>query len=120
MAETWETRRDGDGLVEWGELLLRREHDDGTYSISLYGELDMATAPGLEEELSRAESTDAQSIILDLSGLDFIDSTGVAVVIRAATRASADSNRLALLRGSEDVDRLFALLGLHEHLPFAD
>ena len=120
MAETWETRRDGDGLVEWGELLLRREHDDGTYSISLYGELDMATAPGLEEELSRAESTDAQSIILDLSGLDFIDSAGVAVVIRAATRASADSNRLALLRGSEGVDRLFALLGLHEHLPFAD
>ena len=90
------------------------------HTICVEGELDLATAADLERELTRAEDSDAQSIILDLSGLQFIDSTGVRLLLRAQARSREDSNRLALLRGPAAVQRVFDLTGILDLLPFAD
>jgi anti-anti-sigma factor len=66
------------------------------------------------------EDSDALSIVLDLSALEFMDTTGVRLIIQADARSRADSNRLALLRGPRAVQRVFELTGLLDRLPFAD
>jgi len=74
----------------------------------------------LQRELERVEATDARSIILDLSGLTFIDSSGVRLMLKAHARSRADSDRLTLLRGSAGVQRVLDLTGVSDLLPFAD
>ena len=103
-----------------GTFTLRSERDGGTHRISPSGELDLATAPDLEAELLRVEATDADAIVLDLSGLDFIDSTGIRLVVMADARSRADSNRLSLLRPSDGVFRVFVICGMADRLPFVD
>lgn len=108
------------GLLRVGQLTVRSERDGVLHTISVDGELDLANADDLERELVRVEGTDALSIVLDLSGLQFIDSTVVRLLISAHARSRADSNRLTLLRGPEPVQRVFELTGILDILPFAD
>ncbi len=114
---------DDDGRAETagsiGGLSLRSERDGETHVIGLLGELDIAGAPALEEELLRVEATDAEAIIVDLTSLEFIDSTGIRLVVMAADRCSADG-RLTLLRGPKQVHRVFEITDLVSRLPFAD
>jgi anti-sigma B factor antagonist len=107
-------------LLQVGQLTVCSERDGMLHTIRVQGELDLATADELERELIRVEGTDALSIILDLSGLQFIDSTGVRLLISAHARSRADSHRLALLRGPASVQRVFELCGIRDLLPFAD
>ena len=102
-----------------GSLALRSERDGETHVVALLGELDIAGAPALEEELLRVEESDAERIVIDLSSLEFIDSTGIRLVVMAADRCSADS-RLTLLRGPKQVHRVFEITDLASRLPFAD
>jgi anti-anti-sigma factor len=103
-----------------GKLTLHSEREGDLHTIHVQGELDLATAGDLERELIKVEDTDALSIILDLSRLQFIDSTGVRVLLSAHARSRADSNRLTLLRGPAAVQRVFQLTGILDLLPFAD
>jgi anti-anti-sigma factor len=102
-----------------GSLVLRSERDGDTHVIELLGELDIAGAPRMEEELLRVESTDAASIVVDLRELEFIDSTGIRLLVMAADRSRADG-RFTLLRGPEQVHRVFEITDLASRLPFAD
>jgi anti-anti-sigma factor len=90
------------------------------HTIGLFGELDLASAEGVQRELERVEATNAEAIVLDLSGLTFTDSTGVRLIVMADARSRADCDRLTLLRGPASVQRVFALTGLENRLPFAD
>jgi anti-sigma B factor antagonist len=103
-----------------GQLEVRSDREGTVHTICVTGELDLANAEDLERELRRAEASDALSIILDLSGLQFIDSTGVRLLIQAHDRSRGDSDRLALLRGPTAVQRVFELTGILDLLPFAD
>jgi anti-sigma B factor antagonist len=107
-------------LLKVGQLTMHSERDGVLHAISVQGELDLATANDLERELVRVEGSDALSIVLDLSGLQFIDSTGVRLLISAHARSRADSNRLTLLRGPKPVQRVLELTGILDILPFAD
>ncbi len=108
------------GLLKVGQLTVRSERDGVLHTIGVEGELDLATAADLQRELIRVEGSDALSIVLDLSGLQFIDSTGVRLLISAHARSRADSNRLTLLRGPKPVQRVLELTGVLDILPFAD
>jgi anti-sigma B factor antagonist len=99
---------------------LRSERHGATHTIAPLGELDIATTPQLEAELLRVEATDAKSIVLDLSGLDFIGSTGVKVLVAADARSRADSNRLVLRRPSKNVSRVFVICGMGDWSAFSD
>jgi anti-sigma B factor antagonist len=103
-----------------GDLTLTSEREGAVHSICLFGELDLATANSVQDELTRVEASDADSIIVDLSGLTFMDSTGIRLLYRAAARSRADSDRLALLRGGTAVQRALQITALEDRLPFAD
>lgn len=107
-------------LRKLSAFTLRSERRGGTHTISPLGELDVATSPKLEAELLRVEATDVTSIVLDLSGLDFIGSTGVKVIVAADARSRADSDRLVLLRPSEIVARVFVICGMGDWAGFTD
>lgn len=101
-------------------LSLSLNYDRDDFVVEVFGELDVAGAPELQQVLDRAEATEAKRIVVDLSGLEFIDSTGISVLVKAARRSSMNAGRLRLLRGAGQVERVMALCRLHERLPFAD
>ena len=101
-----------------GSLALRSERHGDVHVIELRGELDLDGAPQLEEELHSVERSDAASIVVDLGGLEFIDSTGVRLLVLAADRSP--EGRFSLLRGPHQVHRVFELTDLADRLPFVD
>ena len=84
------------------------------------GDLDMSTAETLEAAIRAAEATDAQRIVIDLSGVTFMDSTGLRLLLQADARSRSDSQRLRLVRGSRRVQRVFELTNTEDLLPFLD
>ena len=101
-----------------GNLGVRSEREGEALIIELVGELDLDGAPRLEEALREAEASDATSIVVDLGGLEFIDSTGLRLLVMAAERC--DNGRFSLLRGPKQVHRVFEITDLVDRLPFAD
>ena len=112
-------RRRAVQVLELGQLTVRSEREGDMHTIALAGELDVAGVDRVQHELERVGASDALSIVVDLSGLTFMDSTGVRLLIQAQARSRADSDRLMLLRGPADVQRVFALCGVDGRLPFA-
>jgi len=80
----------------------------------LSGELDLSSAAALEDELQRVG--DLSLVIVDLTGLAFIDSTGLGVLVRAHQRMHEHGNLLALVQGEGQVSRLLQLTGLADDL----
>jgi len=107
-------------LVKLGALSMSSERDGDVHRVCLLGELDLATAESVELELLRVEATDARSIVVDLSGLTFMDSTGCRLVLTANARSLKDPGRLSLVRGSAAVQRVLELIGVDGLLPFVD
>ena len=103
-----------------GALAMRSAREGGAHVIALAGELDLAGAGLLEDELLRVEATDAEEIVIDLRELEFIDSTGVRLIYMADARARRGDARLAIRRGPRRVHRIFELTDLADRLPFVD
>jgi anti-anti-sigma factor len=95
-------------------------NENGTAILVVSGELDVASGPTLEQELASAEASNAQLVILDLRDLEFIDSTGLSIVIKAHQQAEASGRRFAVVRGSSQVQRLLGLTGVEERLTLVD
>jgi anti-anti-sigma factor len=102
------------------EFRMSSQRDGDTHTIRLFGELDLATVDAVQHELERVEGTDAPAIVVDLSGLAFMDSTGVRLLVGAHARSRTHADRLTLLRGSAAVQHVLAVAGLDDQLPFAD
>ena len=90
--------------------------------IALTGELDVAGSAVVEHELERirAEDDDPRAIVLDLRELEFMDSTGLRLVVLADAQARQDGRRLALVRGNEEVHRVFEITRMTDRLTFLD
>ncbi len=84
--------------------------------LALSGELDVVTAPGLEQRLNEALSEPGARVTLDLSDLEFVDSAGVSILIKAKQDAESRGRTLVLARATEQVHRVFALVGLADWL----
>jgi anti-sigma B factor antagonist len=84
------------------------------------GELDLDSAPLLDQELAAARTAGADRVVLDLRALTFMDSTGLRLVIRWDTAARRDGFDFAIVPGVEVVQRVFRLTGLDEHLSVAE
>jgi anti-sigma B factor antagonist len=91
---------------------------DGERELRVEGELDLAVADRLEDAL---DGIDAKRVLIDLGACDFIDSTGIAVIVRADQRARKNGSRVAIHSPSAQVLRLLTLSGLTENgLVFED
>jgi anti-sigma B factor antagonist len=105
--------------VQPGRLQIRSFFDGSTQVLLLSGELDTSGCAAVESELLRIESESAQRIVVDLMDLNFIDSTGIALLVAAMRRSEQDSGRLRFIPSeSEDVRRLLQLCGLEARMPF--
>jgi anti-sigma B factor antagonist len=89
--------------------------------VSLYGDLDASSARELEAQLWRwVQANGTRETVINLRGLAGIDSTGLAVLLRAEQYASERGHNLGLRRATGQVERTFALTGLNDALPFID
>jgi anti-sigma B factor antagonist len=105
--------------VELSELRIRVEHQIGESFLALYGELDLTSSPALDRELHRAIEA-SPTIVVDLSALQFIDSTGLRSVVVAARRAESMHRNLRFLRPPPEVARMLALTGVDDVLRYLD
>jgi anti-sigma B factor antagonist len=97
------------------EIRTARAGDSVTIGIS--GEIDIGSADILKAVIRKAEQTDAARIVVDLSDLWFLDSSGLEVLFRANSRDRQDSGRLSFIPSKhEDVQKLLAITGLSEFL----
>lgn len=92
--------------------------------LRLDGELDLASVPLLEDAVVNTTLDDGDgaelTIVLDLRGLEFIDSTGLRAILLQDKRSTERGQKLALVRGSEQVQRLMRMTGVDEHLRIID
>jgi anti-sigma B factor antagonist len=88
--------------------------------LELHGELDLLGAPLLEAELESPAAQERGIVVLDLLDLQFVDSAGLRVILAAHELAHQRNQSFALTRSSEQVQRLFAIAGINEHLQIID
>jgi anti-anti-sigma factor len=90
MVESDEGEPSEEHAQTFGLVHVRSSETDGVHTIRLAGELDVSCTEPVETEILRAESTGARTIVIDLSGLQFIDSTGLRLLVEADRRCPAD------------------------------
>ena len=89
--------------------------------IAIHGELDLATAPQLEDEFARIGALDGIELaVVDLRELAFLDSTGLEAIMKFEARLRAAGADLAVVRGPRAVERLFAVMQLDQTLRIVD
>jgi anti-anti-sigma factor len=88
--------------------------------IGVRGELDLASSPAREQGHERGAAATAEVVIVDLRNLEFMDSTGLSVLVRAHQRATENGQRFGVVRGPQQVQRLLSLTGVADRLNLAD
>ncbi len=102
-----------------GPLHIDVAHRNGAAVLSVLGEVDLATAPILDEQISALAAGDASTIVVDLDRVTFMDSSGLQVLL-SHVFSEENGSRIRLTRGSPQVVRLFTVSGMLEQLPFVN
>jgi anti-anti-sigma factor len=97
--------------------VARDEDEDGALTLRPAGELDIATAPRLERALIH-ERRPGDRVVLDLANLEFLDSTGLRVIVHAVEASRTGGWELTLRQGPPAVRRVFEISGVIRALPF--
>jgi anti-sigma B factor antagonist len=111
--------------VSIGQLLRtgfhsERQVTDDAIVLRLHGELDMATAPGLGRQLNDDLDSTPIALVLDLSELTFLDSTGVRVLLSAARRAAKQGCSFSLRSPTRSVAKTLRLTGVDRMIVLDD
>ena len=93
---------------------------DDSPRILAIGELDIAGVPLLDAEITALRAAGFRHLILDLSALEFIDSTGLRSSLNCDAEARRDGLTIALIPGPPAVERIFELTHTRARLPFID
>jgi anti-sigma B factor antagonist len=88
--------------------------------IALHGELDLAGAIVLEQELARLDVDGREAIVIDLRGVEFMDSSGLRVIATNALAAQEHGRRFALVPGAAQIMRVFDITRMRERFDFVD
>ena len=85
-------------------------------TVTVFGELDIATAPELVAAIDEARATPAGSIVVDLLATSFIDSTGLTTLFRAHKRFEQESRDFSIVVGPDNVEvqRVIDLMGFDD------
>ena len=108
------------GSPAWQPFSVTVSTDGDRSTVALRGELDLSGVDRARQAIEQAEAGEAQLLVLDLSELDFIDSTGLEVMLRAARRAQEEGRRLIVQRPSRYVRRLLAMTAIDQSLDIVE
>jgi anti-anti-sigma factor len=92
----------------------------GNAVVVLEGEFDLSSVATAEERIAAAERDDPAELVIDVSQVTFMDSSGLRVLLAAHQRAEENGRGFALVRGSESVERLLKVTGLAGRLRLLD
>jgi anti-sigma B factor antagonist len=87
------------------------------YLITVSGEVDLATSPDLDVAIIAAIDSGATSVVIDLTDVSFMDSSGLGVIVRALKRCREAENDLDLVITNERVLKVFGITGLDQVIP---
>jgi len=101
-------------VIDLGLDLTER---DGWAVLAVSGEVDVATAPRLREALLDLVSQGKHRIVVDLGGVEFLDSTGLGVLVGALKRVRTQDGALALVCTEPRILKVFEITGLTKVFP---
>jgi anti-sigma B factor antagonist len=104
--------RAGDASVRHVELKISTASQGGHAVVSVYGEVDLYTAPRLQAELAALVREGVSRLVVDLSGVEFCDSTGMNVLLSAMKRLREHGGSLELAAPRSAVRRILQVTGL--------
>ncbi len=102
------------------ELEIPDTDVDGWTVVAASGEIDVATAPDLREHLVGLLANGTTHLIIDLEGVDFVDSTGLGVLVGAIRRARSEGGDVRLVCTNARILKVFDVTGLDEVFTIAD
>jgi anti-sigma B factor antagonist len=94
--------------------------DDGAHIINVRGEIHVSTAPRFSQRLNDAIDSGKTAVVLDLSAVEFIDSTGLSVLLNGLRLVTQLHGRLALVCANPTVLRLFQITSLDDTFDIFD
>jgi anti-anti-sigma factor len=103
-----------------GAFNVRTEPRGNALVVRASGEVDIASAKSLEKEIQSAFDRDGAGVFLDLEDVTYIDSTGLAVLLRAQKVSSADGHKLRISLLSSPVEEAIKMTGLDGAFPLME
>lgn len=102
------------------DLVLQTRQEGGATVVTAAGEIDVFTAPDLDEALTAVLSRGATKIVMDLSGVTFLDSTGLGVLVKCLKQARGAGGWVRLVVQAEKIRKIFDITGLDAAMPLFD
>jgi anti-sigma B factor antagonist len=102
------------------ELQLATRHEGAVAVVSVMGEVDVFSAPGLDSELDALIAAGSSRLVVDLSEVAFLDSTGLGVLVKALKHAREADGWLHLVVTSDRIRKIFDITGLDASIPIFD
>ncbi len=102
------------------ELILTTRHDGDSTIVGAQGEVDVFSAPQLDAELSSLVADGYARLVVDLSGVAFLDSTGLGVLVKALKHAREAGGWVHLVVSSGRIRKIFEITGLDASIPIFD
>jgi anti-sigma B factor antagonist len=101
-----------------GSLRIHTQVQGDRHTVSISGELDVASAPMLEDTLAEACSSGVKELVLDLKGVEFMDSTGLKAILRSKALCEAHHSIYRLTPAQRPVQQVFEATGVRRKLSF--
>lgn len=107
------------------DINVAAREEAGKSVLAVTGEVDVHTAPELDAALTQVVEAGKYQIVVDLSGVEFLDSTGLGVLVKALKRVREHDGALAVVATTDRISKVFRItgldsaIGLHESLESA-
>ena len=99
------------------ELTVDSRQEGSRTVVVVNGEIDVYTAPSLRERLNELVTAGKHDLVVDMQGVDFLDSTGLGVLVGGLKRVRALDGSLQLVCGQEKILKVFRITGLTNVFP---
>ena len=102
------------------DLGIETHADGDVATLTLTGEFDLAGVQQFQEVIAKVEADHPKTLVIDMSSLAFMDSSGLRALVMADERAQAAKRRLAIIPGPPQVRRVFEITQLEQRLDLVD
>lgn len=92
----------------------------GVAVIELRGEIDLSTSPSFKEKVYETIESGKKDVVIDLNGLEFMDSTGLGVLVAALKKTSMEGGSIRLVCAKRNIMKVFTITGLDKVFPIYD